>query len=173
MTARSLKALVLFIALTGCLNFLVAHAEELGYHSAQMRDPFEPLTGNAKISAVEDMAIEEVFVEGIGRDENADPFVVLNGEPYQKGESFGGWFIQNIRPNGVLVSKDEETYFLDFEAERPKQDATDPSRQSTSPAAGMPKLPTGGPAMPSMPKPPSGGGGASLPAELQKALQSK
>ncbi len=172
MSRRNLTVFIVFIVLTGGLNFPMARAEDLGYDNPKLRDPFEPLTGNAKISSVEDVSIEELFVEGIGRDENADPFAVLNGEPYRQGESFGGWFIQNIRANGVLVSKDDETYFLDFEAERPKQDGSDPHQPNTSAAAGMPSFPGAGSSMPSFPKPPSGGG-ASLPPDLQKALQSK
>lgn len=119
---KKTSRLVVMWLLVSWLNFLVAHAEEIGYDASLKRDPFVPLVGSAKISTVEDIAIEEVFLEGIGLDEFGKPFAVVNGEPYQKGESLGGWLVETIRPNGVLVSKDEETYFLDFEAERPKQD---------------------------------------------------
>jgi type II secretory pathway component PulC len=93
-------------------------AEEIVYVSGNRRDPFIPLTAEETISVA--ATSSGVKLEGIIYDPGERSMAILNGKPYQTGESFGSAKVVKILKDHVviLIDGEEKTLWIRIEETR-------------------------------------------------------
>ena len=90
-------------------------ASEIGYDSGNRRDPFIPLTADESVSSTETSS--GIKLEGIIYDPGERSIAILNGKPYQLGETVGNSKVVKILKDRVVILTDgeEKTLWLRIE----------------------------------------------------------
>ncbi|MBN1872218.1 MAG: hypothetical protein JW800_06575 [Candidatus Omnitrophica bacterium] len=119
MKARISRAFYLLSCIILCLAGR-AHCSEYEYKAYANRDPFIPLiTGEVRLSLgleyVE--SIEDIRLEGIIYDPNAESLAILNGEMMKEGDALFNVGLVKIFADGVKIKIYDETYMVSLSEE--------------------------------------------------------
>jgi len=126
-----MKKAFAFIAIMGVVGFTLATGAEQArtdtcrYESHGKRDPFTPLVGQGKSSAVvslEDVAtISDVKLEGIASSAAGDTVAILNGQIVKMGATVGQVQVQKIDKRSVTLAIGDKLYTVNLFEERGAQ----------------------------------------------------
>ncbi len=77
------------------------------YDDHAQRDPFWPLVtaGGAVVAYDTDFAVAEMVLEGVIVDENGG-LAIINGTVLEQGKVFGGYVVQKVAADKVILVKD-------------------------------------------------------------------
>jgi hypothetical protein len=114
-----MKSSIMALLLSLMLSSVVLAAEEgFIYDDRGERDPFWPLVtaGNALVNYDTTFTVSEMVLEGVIEDGRGG-MAIINGTVVEVGKTIGGYVVQKITPNRVVLEKDGQTTELSLKKE--------------------------------------------------------